>query len=245
MLLGALALAPASTAAAAEDVNTHAEGLDAAPSAGGRIAGVVTAAQTGEPLDGILVCLVESPMKTSPHCIETATDGSYVFENLTSGSYEVAFSPEREEIWGAPVHEVEEEIGEALLPPDGYAAVWWNSQGDSSSATPIVLTAPEAVSGIDGSIGPVENWTLISQRVVIPPPTPPAPVVYEANPPLSLPSRTPTTAKPVTATKPPKKPQALACKRGFVKRKARGKERCVKRSKVVHRAKGKRPKRSG
>jgi Carboxypeptidase regulatory-like domain len=212
--------------------STQAEGIDVALSAGGKIGGVVTAAQTGEPLAEILVCLVPSPMQGSPHCTETGEDGSYAFEDLASGSYEVAFSPEGEEIWGPLLAGVEAEIMEALYPPDGYATLWWQSGGSLSAATPIVLTAPQTVSGIDGAIGSPEYWTLVSQRVVIPPPIPPAPVVSEPNSPLT----TPTATKPVIATK---KPKELDCKRGFVKRKAHGKERCVKRHKIVRHAKKK------
>lgn len=221
--------------------NTHAEGIDAALRSGGEIAGTVRDAGTGEPLAGIEVCLVPSPAKGSPHCTETAVDGTYDFENLASDTYKVAFSPEGEEIWGALVREAEEETGEVLFPVDGYSTLWWSSGASVSAATPIELTAPQTVGGIDGSIIAPAPWTIVSERVVIPPAIPVVPVVFTPNAP-NPPSLTPTTTKPTLATKPTKKPDPLECKRGFVKRKAHGKERCMRRNKVVRHAKKKQPK---
>lgn len=218
--------------------NTHAEGIDAMLGAGGEISGVVSAAQTGEPLPGILVCLVESPTKRSPHCTETGTDGSYDFEGLMSGSYMVAFSPDGEEIRGALVREAEEETGEVLSRRTATRPSGGSPEEVSPRPTPIALTAPQTIGGIDGSIGPAQNWKLVSERVVDPPAIPPAPVVWEPNAP---PTR-PTATKPVIATKPAKKPKALKCKRGFVKRKAHGSALCVKRPEVVRHAKKKRGK---
>lgn len=212
--------------------STHAEGIDAALSTGGTISGVVTAAQTGESLAGIEVCLVPSPAIGSPRCTETGADGSYEFESLKSGSYKVAFSPEGEEIWGAQVRQAEEETGGVFSRPDGYVTLWWQSGASLSSASPIVVTAPQTVSRVDGAISSTEFWILLRQRNEIPAAIPPAPVTWEPNSPLTPPA----TTKPIIATK---RPKPLECKRGFVKRKAQGKERCVERRKVVHHARKK------
>jgi Carboxypeptidase regulatory-like domain len=200
---------------------------------GGEIAGTVRNAGTGEPLAGIVVCLVPFPGRGSPHCTETAADGTYDFEGLASGTYEVAFSPEGEEIWGALLKEAEEETGEVLFPVDGYSTLWWSSGASASAATLIELTAPQTVDGIDGSIVKPAPWNILSQGSVIPEAIPVAPDVdipTAFNPP-------PTPTNLTRVTRPAKQPKPLECKRGFVKRKVRGKERCVTRHKSVRHAK--------
>jgi hypothetical protein len=217
---------------------THAEGVDAALRSGGEIAGTVRNAGTGEPLAGIVVCLVPSPGKGSPHCTESAVDGTYDFESLASGTYKVAFSPEGEEIWGALVKEAEEETGEVLFPVDGYSTLWWSSGASASTATPIQLTAPQTVGGIDGSISAPAPWTIVSQGSSTPESIPVAPVVFTPN--AFIPPMPTTTGARVT--RPAKKRKPLECRRGFVKRKAHGKATCVRRPKAVRHAKKKHPK---
>ncbi|MBS1846246.1 MAG: carboxypeptidase regulatory-like domain-containing protein, partial [Actinobacteria bacterium] len=93
------------------------------------------------------------------------------------------------------------------IPVDSYPTQWWNGQPTFALATPIGVVPGATVGGIDGSLGP--------GPVVV---TPPAPVTPA--PP----------AKTVVAPKP--KPKPLKCKRGFVKKKLKGKPvRCVKRHK--------------
>jgi hypothetical protein len=91
------------------------------------------------------------------------------------------------------------------IPADSYPTQWWNGQSTFAAATAIGVTAPAVVTGIDGSLGP--------GPVVAPPVPAPAP--------------------PVTKVVKPKRRIAkpLRCKRGSVKKKVKGKARCVKRHK--------------
>jgi hypothetical protein len=173
----------------------------------------------------------------SPHCTETAADGTYAFQSLPSGTYKVAFSPEGEEIWGVLLKEAEAETGEVLFPVDSYSTLWWSSGSTVSTATPIELTAPGTVGGIDGSIVKPSPWTIVSQRDVNPGPIPLAPVV--TTPMAYIPPPTP--RGPSRVTESAKRPKPLECKRGFVKRKSHGKERCVKRQTTPLHAKKKHP----
>lgn len=88
---------------------------------------------------------------------------------------------------------------------DPYPTQWWNQQSSFAAATPIAMTAGQTVSGIDG--------------LLTPPPT------------QTVPPVTTTPTKPVSTQV--KKVTTVKCRRGFVKRKVKGKARCVKRSAVV------------
>jgi hypothetical protein len=165
--------------------------VDAALLPGGQIGGTVRAAATGAPLAGVEVCLTEASEARPSACLTTTDSGAYQFIAVPTGAFKVAFSPEASEL---------KEGDEWGLVPDAFPTQWWNAQPDFAAATPIALTAPAVVEGIDGSLGP-------------------GPVAAPAAPSSGLPT--------VAAAK----PKPLRCKRGFVKRKTKGKARCVKRHK--------------
>jgi len=171
--------------------------VDAALLPGGQIGGTVRAAATGAPLAGVEVCLTEASEAWPFNCLKTAESGGYNFIAVPTGSFKVVFSPEASELSEA------EEWG---LAPDGFPTQWWNGQPSFAAATPIALTAPAVVEGIDGSLGP-------------------GPVAAAVT----------SSSSPAVAVFRPK-PKPLKCRRGFVKRKVKGKARCVKR----HRHKAKR-----
>ena len=98
--------------------------------------------------------------------------------------------------------------------PDAYPTQWWDSKPNYLTAESIAVTPPAQILGIDGSLGPPPVAAL------------PAPPVVPA----------------LVATKPMKK--ALVCHKGFVKRKVRGKSRCVKRHKPVRHKRHKKPHRA-
>jgi len=87
---------------------------------------------------------------------------------------------------------------------DAYPTQWWDGQTTFAGATPIVVTPQATVLGINALLGPP----------AAPAPSPPAAAV-------------PVATKVVKA-----KPKKVNCRRGFAKRKVKGKARCVK----VHRA---------
>jgi hypothetical protein len=102
---------------------------------------------------------------------------------------------------------------------DAYPTQWWNGQPSFATATPIAIVPPAIVSGIDGSLGP--------GPVVVTPPAPATPA-----PPATT----------VVTPKPKPKPKPLKCKRGFLKKKLKGKAvRCVKRHKPARHHRRHRP----
>jgi hypothetical protein len=88
------------------------------------------------------------------------------------------------------------------LPVDGFPTQWWSGQTSFATATPILVTAPAVVENIDGSLGPG---------------------------PMVAPQPAPLTPPATMVVKPKLKP--LSCHKGQIKRKFKGKARCVKRPK--------------
>jgi hypothetical protein len=179
-------------------------GVDAALKVGGQISGTVRLAATGAPLKGVEVCITEATETWPLGCLKTPASGAYRFTGLWNSSFKVVFSPEASEL---------EEGQELGIVPDAFPTQWWNGQPTFAAATPIAITPPAVVGGIDASLGP-------------------GPVV--TSPPVAAaPSPAPAPSSPPTAVvvKPKPKP-LLKCKRGFVKKTVKGKPaRCVKRHK--------------
>ena len=187
-------------------------GVNAALQRGGQIAGTVRLAATGASLKGVEVCITEVGEAWPLGCLKTPASGGYRFTGLWGGSFKIVFSPEAAEL---------EEAEAWGISADAYPTQWWNGQPSFATATPIAVAPPAIVSGIDGSLGP--------GPVVV---TPPAPA---ASPPPAVAVVTPK-PKPVT------KPKPLKCKRGFVKKKLKGKAvRCVKRHQPTHHHRRHRP----
>jgi hypothetical protein len=82
---------------------------------------------------------------------------------------------------------------------DGFPTEFWDNQTTLSAANVIPLTTGQAVGGIDAQLGS--------------PSTPPAPVV----------------TPPATVSPPPATPRKRKCRKGFKKKRVKGKVRCVKR----------------
>lgn len=57
----------------------------------GQIAGTVTSASGGAPIEGIEVCAEELPEQKSSGCVYTSSSGKYTISGLASGSYAVGF----------------------------------------------------------------------------------------------------------------------------------------------------------
>lgn len=90
---------------------------------------------------------------------------------------------------------------------DGFPTEFWNNQATLAAANPIALATGQSVTGIDARLGP-------------PPFQPPAAVVTPppAATPLALPA-----------------PKRKHCRKGFKRKKVKGKYRCVKRKKHLRR----------
>lgn len=175
-------------------VASHAEvkNVNQALQAGGKIQGVVRLAATGAPLAGVRVCVTLANSVEQFACLTSPTSGAYQFYGLPSGSYKVAFS--------ATAAEIPDE--EAKV--DAYPTVWWNGATSFATASPIAITPPAIVSGIDGALGP-------------------PPVVQVVTP----------TVLPTTPIQKKVAPKPIRCRKGFAKRKIHGKVRCVRTHKVI------------
>jgi hypothetical protein len=155
----------------------HKSGADVVLGPGGQIAGTVRSASTGAPLGGVQVCVTMAASPMTLGCLRTPSSGAYRFTRVWPGSFKVVFSPEPTGNTGS----------------DSFFTQWWGGQPTFETATPIAITPPQIVTGIDASL-------------------------VSPEPPSTTPSPAPVVTKPV-----------LKCKRGFVKRKVHGKQRCVKR----------------
>jgi hypothetical protein len=179
-------------------------GIDVALDPGAQIAGTVRLAATGAPLAGVEVCVTEAAEAWALGCLKTPPSGRYRFLRLWAGPFKVVFSPEAGEL---------EDGAEMGLAPDAYPTQWWNGQPTFAAATQVNLFAPGmTIEGVDGSLGP-------------------GPVAAPVAPGTSSPPAT-TIVKPKPAPTPA--PAPLKCKRGFVKKKLKGKQRCVKRARPKH-----------
>jgi hypothetical protein len=177
-------------------------GVNQALQHGGQISGTVRLAATNAPLAGVRVCLTEAEFLESLGCLTTPASGGYRFTGIWNGSFKVVFSAEASEIQD-PAAKV-----------DAYPTQWWQGAASFATATPMAITPPAVVSGVDAALGP-----------------PPAVVT----PPTTVTTTTVTKA----VTKPKSKPgseaksKPLKCRKGFVKRKVHGKPRCLRLHKAV------------
>lgn len=167
--------------------------IDATLEMGAEIDGTVSDAN-GLPLPGIAICLFETAASAADRCTYSGEAGSYSFEGLPSGSYQVGFSLEPGET-GI----------EAGVETDGFDSQYFDGVGSRAGATTISALGPALVSGVDAHLSAPAQ----------PSPAPPPPFV----------------TSPVVAAAPaiaePKRP-ARKCRKGFRKKKVKGKARCVR-----------------
>lgn len=111
-------------------------GIDASMRAGGRIAGVVTTAATGAPLQGIEVCAFPAAeVELIPRCTTSAADGSYTIASLPTGGYKVSFF--------VPY------AGESGL---NYAPRYYDERSEGAQAQTVEVTAGDTTGGIDAAM---------------------------------------------------------------------------------------------
>lgn len=103
---------------------------------GGQIAGTVRSASTGAPLGGVQVCVTMASSPMTLGCLRTPSSGAYRFTRVWPGFFKVVFSPEPTGLTGL----------------DSYGTQWWGGQPTFDTATPIAITPPQIVSGIDASL---------------------------------------------------------------------------------------------
>jgi hypothetical protein len=179
-------------------------GVDAELARGAAIEGEVSAAGSGTRLGGIPVCLFVATAVRPQSCTFSDGAGGYSFLGLQPGNYQVGFS------LTAAESGVEASPGAA---EDGYLSQYWRGVGSRSEATNISLLPGMTAAGISAPLQ------------VPPAPASALPVAPVASPIVAAP--------PVIAEPAPKKKKA-SCKRGYKKKKVKGKARCVKVSSKGH-----------
>ena len=98
------------------------------------------------------MCVTESAYPEALGCMTTAASGTYRFIGAWADTFKVAFSADSTEI-----------LDEGAI-SDPYPTQWWNGQPTFATATPIAVTPPAIISGIDAALGP-------PPAVVTPPPS--------------------------------------------------------------------------
>jgi hypothetical protein len=105
-------------------------GVDAAMVADGGIAGEVTGATSGAPLEGIQVCAQELADERERACASTNASGEYAFASLPTGEYEITF----------------------YSPSSAYLTEYYDDKASASEATPVSVSAGSTTSGIDAAM---------------------------------------------------------------------------------------------
>jgi hypothetical protein len=106
-------------------------GIDAELDVGGRIAGEVTNASTGAPIEEALVC-ASSPSSEVGGCAITNSAGDYTISGLAAGQYVV-------ELVGAP---------------GSYLVQYYDGSYAAGEAQPVAVTSGETTAGIDAALLP-------------------------------------------------------------------------------------------
>jgi len=176
--------------------------INAALAKGAQIAGLLTASAGGGRLADIAVCLFAATATGPERCTYSSEDGSYRFQGLPSGSYQVGFSLSPGELGSETV------AGEE----DGFQTQYYAGVATRAAAQVLSLAAPGSISGVDASLAAVS----------VPPPPLPAPIVLA-----------PISEAAAFVAEPPLK---RGCKKGWRKKKVKGKARCVKATR--HRPRG-------
>jgi hypothetical protein len=192
-------------------------GIDAVLETGGEISGTVYSGATGAPLAEIEVCIVKAASGELWGCTETDEAGQYLFESLPPRNYKVAFSLDFSEFF-------EEELEEEA---DGFQTQFWDEQATLAAAKVISLGSGQAIAGIDAHLEVTPSAVPAIPDV---PSSGGATTTAESPPAEGSPS--PLTAQPVISTSvpTPQTPQKQ-CRKGLVRRKIKGKVRCIKRKK--------------
>ena len=110
--------------------------VSASAAATGQIAGSVTAATGGGPIEGIYVCAKPADEEGSNSCASTNAGGEYIVEDLPSGSYRVSFSGGE----SCPLS--------GCIAPN-YISQYYQGESTFADSTPVLVSAANTTSGID------------------------------------------------------------------------------------------------
>jgi carboxypeptidase family protein len=112
-------------------------GVDAAMAGAGRIAGKVTAAEGGAPLEDVKVCVYENGGEFIVQCTSTGAGGEYTISRLPQAEYTVDFYS----LSGA------------------YATQYWNDEPSFATANRVAVSERGAATGIDAAMAPAGEIT--------------------------------------------------------------------------------------
>ncbi|HET7455367.1 MAG TPA: carboxypeptidase-like regulatory domain-containing protein [Solirubrobacterales bacterium] len=168
-------------------------GIDDEVARGAEILGHVSETSSGAPVEGAMVC---APLASAgeddfnTNCNWTDASGNYAIRGLRAGTYVVGFDLE---FGGGPFGGLT--VGQ-----------WWKEVATRSEATPLELTTPQTVTGIDGK----------ASRPYRPP---------------ALPETEPAATPPPLAAPLLRSPRlpAKKCRKGFHRKLVKGKKRCVRK----------------
>jgi 5-hydroxyisourate hydrolase-like protein (transthyretin family) len=180
------------------NVGETVNGIDAKLDPGAQLSGVVTDSATGTPLAAIAVCVLKSTAAGPERCTYTGTNGEYTLPGVTSGTYQVAFSPEFNEF-------AKEEF--VLPEEDGWHTQYYAGSASREGSTTLTLSAPEQRGGVDAAL----------LTTYVPPPAPPPAVTPSTSIPV-----------PRVIALPPEKKKPKKCRKDYRKVKVGGAARCVK-----------------
>jgi hypothetical protein len=210
----------------AEQAHEH---VDAALSAGGQITGHVTDASTGESVFRATACALEpGGEEEAVACDETNAHGKYTISRLPTGSYEVEFSDLR-----YPYGEEQPLENGEPTPEEIYVRQFWSGSASAGSAATVAVTEGSVVGCIDASLVPAGGYSG---------PFEPAAGCGESpggSGSAGAANVTPPSATTGTEAAAPslarKARHRLKCRKGFAKRRVRGKTRCVRVRHAKHR----------
>jgi hypothetical protein len=141
-------------------------GINAQLLVGARVEGTVTDAGNGARLAGVAVCILKTGSAAPERCAVSDGQGEYTLPGVSSGTYDIAFSPEFNEFTSK----------EFVLPEeDGYQTQFYAGASTRAAATHVSLAAPAVSGGIDASL-------LSTGQSPAPLPPPPVPVSAPAAP---------------------------------------------------------------
>ena len=145
-------------------VGEQVTGIDVGLAPGSEIGGTLHSASSGATLADISVCMFAAGGAGPERCTYSSDDGTYRFQGLSSGSYQVGFSLGSAEIGG------EAASGEE----DGFLSQYFAGVASRNEAQTISLVAPTARSGVDANLQ-TPPATPPTVPLIVPPALVPAP----------------------------------------------------------------------